>query len=253
MKPTVLAFALLAALIPPQTPTADSPVELDHVFLWVTPGAPERAALERLGFRISPVINRHDGQGTASCTVEFVNGFLELIWPDSSVAAANPAVTARFVKRMEWGATGFSPVGVGLRPTAIGRDSLPFPTWPLVSDWLPKGSAILRMTPLTDSLGAMLFLSPAALVTPPDSNLAWLIRRDARGEALRHPNGCRTITGLRVIAPERGLNDATTRLDRWNVAKFARGEAWCVELTLDRARLGKVADLRPTLPLVLKY
>ena len=115
------------------------------------------------------------------------------------------------------------------------------------------GEAMLRMTPLTDSLGAALSISPRSLVIPPDSNLAWLIRRDPRGEVLRHPNGCRKITGLRVIAPDRGLNEATARLDRWNVAKFARGDAWCVELTLDRARLGKTADLRPALPLVLKY
>jgi len=29
--------------------------------------------------------NRHEGQGTASITVEFLNGFLELIYPDLTV------------------------------------------------------------------------------------------------------------------------------------------------------------------------
>lgn len=250
-----LATALLAALIPRQVPTADSPVELDHVILWTAPGAPERAALERLGFRIAPNVNRHDGQGSASATVEFVNGFFEMIWPDSSVPVepGREILRTKFRQRMEWRSTRFSPVGVNLRRTSATSDSLPFPTYPLTSAWLPPGSAILRLTPLSDSLGASLAVGPRALLTPPDSNIAWLIRRDPRAEPLRHPNGTRTITGLRVIAPPRGLNDATAMLDRWNVARFERGEEWLVEMTLDRGRRGKRADLRPTLPLIVRY
>ena len=74
VKPLALALALVAALVPPRVPTPDAPVELDHFSLWVSPGAPERAAFEKLGFRIAPAINRHEGQGTASCTIEFWNG-----------------------------------------------------------------------------------------------------------------------------------------------------------------------------------
>ena len=58
---------------------------LSHSWIVVTTGAPERKALENAGFRIVPTVNRHDGQGTASVTVEFLNGFLELIYPDSTV------------------------------------------------------------------------------------------------------------------------------------------------------------------------
>lgn len=255
MKPLALALALVAALVPPRVPTPDSPVELDHFSLWVSPGAPERAAFEKLGFRIAPAINRHEGQGTASCTIEFWNGFIELMWPDSSVPVepGREVLRERFRRRMEWRTTGYSPLMLNLRRRSATTDSLPFATWPISAPWLPPGAAILRMTPLTDSLGASLSVSPRELQVPPDSNLAWLIRRDPRAEPLRHPNGCRKITGLRVIAPDRGLNEATAKLDRWNVVGFERGAEWCVELTLDRARRGKVADLRPTLPLVVKY
>ena len=47
----------------------------------------KRRALEKAGFRIAPTVNRHDGQGTASVTVELLNGFLELIYPDPTAAA----------------------------------------------------------------------------------------------------------------------------------------------------------------------
>jgi hypothetical protein len=61
------------------------PLTLSHSWIVVTTGAPERKALERAGFRIARTVKRHDGQGTASVTVEFLNGFLELIYPDSTV------------------------------------------------------------------------------------------------------------------------------------------------------------------------
>ena len=61
------------------------PLTLSHSWMVVTTGAPERKALERAGFRIARTVKRHDGQGTASVTVEFLNGFLELIYPDATV------------------------------------------------------------------------------------------------------------------------------------------------------------------------
>src|SRR2546426_10502919 len=56
-------------------------------------GAPERKTLEKAGFRIAPTVNRHEGQVTASVTIEFLNGFLELIYPDSTVPVS-PALQA---------------------------------------------------------------------------------------------------------------------------------------------------------------
>jgi len=52
-------------------------VQFDHLWIVVSRDAPERAVLEKAGFRIAPTVNKHDGQGTASITVEFQNSFLE--------------------------------------------------------------------------------------------------------------------------------------------------------------------------------
>jgi hypothetical protein len=51
----------------------------------VATGARERAALEKTGFRIAETVNRHEGQGTPSVTVELLNGFLEPIYPAPTV------------------------------------------------------------------------------------------------------------------------------------------------------------------------
>ena len=58
--------------------------------------APERAALERAGLKISPDVNRHDGQGTASISAEFLNAYLELMWPDPTVSVAPGAERGAF-------------------------------------------------------------------------------------------------------------------------------------------------------------
>src|SRR5579871_4314957 len=110
---------------------AQSPIEFDHVWIMVSPNAPERARLEGAGFQISPDINRHDGQGTASITVEFENAFLELMWPDSTVAVKPGLERAaeKFRLRMQWRSSGWCPIGIGFRRITASRDAFPFPTW----------------------------------------------------------------------------------------------------------------------------
>ena len=92
MRAARLAGAATAALSTVLAADA-APLTLSHAWIVVTTGAPERTALERTGFRIAPTINQHDGQGTASVTVELLNGFLELIYPDPSVLVS-PALQA---------------------------------------------------------------------------------------------------------------------------------------------------------------
>ena len=66
-----LLVATMASAFAAEAP----PLMLSHSWIVVTTGAPERKVLERAGFRVAPTINRHDGQGTASVTVEFVTVF----------------------------------------------------------------------------------------------------------------------------------------------------------------------------------
>ena len=64
--PRLVSIALLFTL---HSCGADSPLVLDHAWVVVAPGAPERVKLEQAGFIIAPAVNRHDGQGTASVTL----------------------------------------------------------------------------------------------------------------------------------------------------------------------------------------
>ncbi len=107
------------------------PLALSHSWIVVTTGAPERKALERAGFRIAPTVNRHEGQGTASITIEFLNGFLELIYPDSTVPVS-PALQAgaeKFRLRSAWRENGYCPIGIIFDRTPATPATLPFATW----------------------------------------------------------------------------------------------------------------------------
>ena len=51
----------VVALASVRMTVATPELEFDHVWIVVTRDAPERAALERAGLKISPNVNRHDG------------------------------------------------------------------------------------------------------------------------------------------------------------------------------------------------
>jgi hypothetical protein len=245
------ASPALAARAPASAPLA--PLVLDHAWIAVKPGAPERRALERAGFRINPSVNRHEGQGTASVTVEFENGFLELLWPDDMVSVA-PELTAaksKFLARSNWRDNDWSPFAVGFHRTAATPQAFPFETWKVGAAWMGADQTIEMLTPRT-SHGVSLFVPPH----PVDEavNRA-LIHAGGPGAAVfRHPNGAKRLTALRIIAPTMaGLPPAAEYVRTSGAAGLDLGQAWLMEVTLDHAAQRRTADLRPDLPLMIHY
>jgi hypothetical protein len=244
----LVAFAVtlfVAAGVPAK---AQSSIEFDHVWIMVSPNAPERAALQRAGLQISPDVNRHDGQGTASITVEFDNAFLELMWPDSTVAVKPGLERAaeKFRHRMLWRSSGWCPIGIGLRRMTASDDPLPFPTWSVTAPWLPAGSAIEMLTPREDTASPSLFISPRALAAKSE--------QAARASRFHHPLGVHRITAIRLISPKtyRPI-ESLSYLNRMHILGLREGEEWTAELTFDDAQKGKSKDLRRDLPLVIRY
>ncbi len=240
-----LVLILLATAAPAGAPSF---IEFDHVWIMVSPNAPERAALERAGFQISPDVNRHEGQGTASITVEFENAFLELLWPDSTVPVARglERATEKFRQRMLWRTSGWCPIGLGFRRTTESSDSLPFPTWSVTAPWLPAGSAIEMLTPRDDTRSPSLFISPRALSDTGEQAV--------RASRYHHPIGVRRVTAVRLVSPKKYQPiEPLTYLQKLRVLGVEQGDEWLVELTFDGGKRKKPKDLRPDLPLVIRY
>ena len=231
-----------------------APLTLSHAWIVVTTGAPERKALEGAGFRIAPKVNRHDGQGTASVTVELLNGFLELLYPDPSVpvSPASQAGAEKFRLKSRWRETDYSPIGIVFDRTPGAAETLPFATWKISADWMDEGTFIEMMTPREMPKAISLTISSHAR-TPERENEA-LARDPVKGVMFRHPNGARRLTGLRVVAPGPDrLPPAAAYLGEHGLARFAVGRRWLLDVTLDDGRLGVTKDLQPDLPMVLHF
>lgn len=254
----VMLVALAAGACAPverqPAPGVARAARLDHVWIATRPGATvERAALEAAGFRIAPTINRHDGQGTASATVEFENGFFEMIWPDDSVAVAGTGARGkqRFIERMNWRTNRTSPFGIALRPTASTPATFPFETWEVRSEWMEPGTALVMMTP-RGSRAISIAIHPHG--TDEGANLRAIAAGGAQAAMFLHPNGARRITSLRVVADGAdGLPPSADFVRTAGAAELVAGNEWLMELTLDRGRAGREKDFRPTMPLVMRW
>lgn len=231
------------------------PLALSHCWIVVRTGAPERKALEKAGFRIAPTINRHEGQGTSSVTVELLNGFLELIYPDPTVpvSSAMQAGAAKFRLKSAWRETGYSPIGIVFDRTPATPEDLPFPTWRISTDWMEKGTFIEMMTPKEMSKAVSLSISSHAASTRERENEA-LVRDPVKGAMFLHSNGARRLTGLRVVAPSvDGFPPAASYIAEHRLVKFDVGSQWLLDVTLDNGSQGVTKDLQPDLPMVIHY
>src|SRR5437667_2488287 len=150
---------------------AAAELEFDHVWIVVSPDAPERAAVERAGLKISPAVNRNDGQGTASVSAEFLNAYLELMWPDPTVSVAPGAERGveKFKNRMNWRTSGWCPIGIALHRVG-SKTTLAFPTWSIAPDWMPAGTAIEILTARDDTKSPSFFIEPPVLAVNEEAN-----------------------------------------------------------------------------------
>ena len=234
----------------------EPPFALSHAWIVVTTtGASERKALEKAGFRIAPTVSRHDGQGTASVTVELLNGFLELIYPDPTVPVS-PALQAgaeKFRLKSAWRETGYSPIGIVFDRTPATPEKFPFATWRISADWMEKGTFIEMMTPKEMARAVSLSISSHPASTRESENEV-LTRDPVKGRAFLHPNGARRLTGLRVVAPSAdSFPPAASYIAGHGLVKFDVGRRWLLEVTLDNGKQRKTKNLEPDLPIVIYY
>jgi hypothetical protein len=224
---------------------AASVLNLSHAWIVVKTGAPERAVMEKAGFRFAPEINRHDGQGTASVSVELLNGYFELLYPDPTVAVS-PGLKAgaeKFRLKSEWRTSGYSPIGIVFERTPTTPAAFPFPTWKIVADWMGEGRFIEMLTPKETPKCLSLSISP--FVEGP---------HDPKDPRVRHPNGARRLTALRVVAPTADrLPPSASWIASQGLMKFDVGAEWLLDVTLDDGKQGITKDFRPDLPLTVHY
>jgi hypothetical protein len=260
MRAAVAALALLPIGVIAGPAAADlvsnRSFEVDHVWIVVSPGAPQREAFEQLGLVAAPGVNQHVGQGTASITFEFKNAFLELLWVDRSVPVApgSEAAVRKFTRRQQWATSGGCPFGIALHRTPDAPDSLPFESWPLHQEWMPRGVSYEMLTPRADSLSPALWVVPRSSAVKDLDDPAAAPADSIRATALDQPGYMRKLTRVRLVCPSSYMpTDAMAKLAREGVFELRQERGWLLILTFNGGVRRRTRDLRPELPVLVRY
>ena len=218
-------------------------IELDHVFVCTTPGAPEAEELIQFGLREGRP-NTHPGQGTANRRFSFANAMIELLWVSDEKEARGEA-TRRTLLWERWsGRDGAaSPFGICLRP--VGSQNVesqneepPFPAWEYRPAYLPD--------PLVMHIG------DAGVEEPMWVYLSFMRRLDREQHFAEHPAGIREISSLTLTTPKPLPSVAAQGLVESGILSTQRGPESLLEIGFDGSRRNEIVDFRPRLPLVFR-
>lgn len=220
-------------------------LELDHIFILASPGAPEAEQLRGLGLSEGSR-NVHPGQGTANRRFFFEDAMLELIWvEDATEAQSDLAAPTGLWERMRWRESGASPFGVCLRDSEGGAPELPFATLAYSPPYLPPGSAIAIAAGVLPE-EPLLFATPFGR-RPVDAVAS-------RREPLHHAAGMRELTAIRLtLAASTPVSAALQALAESGIVSVSHGAAPLLELRFDGGNRGRQADLRESLPLIVHW
>ena len=214
-------------------------VELDHVFICTSPGAPEAECLLELGLTEGPP-NQHPGQGTACRRFSFKNAMLELLWVSDQREAQNEQ-TRRTLLWERWSGrdTGTCPFGICLRPADSRQSEPPFPAWKYRPSYLPE--------PL------VLYVGEGGLQEPWWVYLNFVGRAQREQYFVEHPIGLSEITGVALTCTEPPASETWSLVRDAGIASLCIGLKPLLAIEFDHGRSSRVADFRPQLPLLFKF
>lgn len=215
---------------------------LDHVFVLCSAGATAEAeALAARGIKEGPG-NTHPGQGTACRRFFFANAYLELVWvSDPEEAQGEQARPTRLWERWSGREASACPFAIVGRPADPARAvEAPFPTWPYRPIYLPPELAIdiALDTPLAEPEWFWLGFARAS---PRE-----------RGSPVDHALPLGDVRQVRIAGPVRPTSAAARTVEATGLVSFSRAAHWLMELVFEGPGTG-AADLRPSLPLLLRW
>jgi hypothetical protein len=223
-------------------------LELDHLFACTRVGASEGDALVALGLT-EGTSNVHPGQGTTNRRIFFRNAMLEFLWViDEDEARSSVIAPTRLWERWRYRDTGYSPFGIAFRPRSgqsAPSTTWPFATWAYRPPYLPRD---LEISVASNMVSA----EPLVFVIPFGG------RQDSlppeQRQPLDHAIGFREITSVRITVPDgRTLSDAVRELHESGLIAFRGGDDHLAEIEFDKGQAGQVIDMRPGLPLQLRW
>jgi hypothetical protein len=225
-------------------------MDLDHIFICTSTGAPQADRLIELGLTEGPR-NAHPGQGTANRRFFFEHTMLELLWVHDE-AEAQSAVIAPTLLWERWRSpeTGYSPFGICVRASAdqlSTRQSGVLPeTWAYKPPYLPSGLQIDVAQNGSYPAEPMLFQIPFSRQPKQQG--------EESEEAAQHPLGVKNITRVILHLPVLWqYSPAMGVLLKTNWLAIEPEEGYHITLEFDHCHQQMVMDFGPELPLTMKW
>jgi hypothetical protein len=222
-------------------------LEIDHISIFDGDNVAGIALLQELGFHCSERVVQRLSQGTISTVFFFENIYLELVRLVDRDMAKNYKFESgiNILNRAYWKQTGASPFGIGVRSKPIFTP-------------LKCNSHSIEVANYTDFSTENLASIEEPLCFSIPNNLAlttWLNPSCINHQQLiSHPLGIKKLTNASItITSSKKLTNAVALLEDNNVLTIKKGSSPLLELKFDRAARGKSIDVRPVLPMIIRY
>ena len=213
-------------------------LELDHLFVCTSPGAPEAEKLVQFGLHEGPP-NQHPGQGTACRRFSFANAMIELFWvSDASEARSQSTKPTLLWERWSGRQGNASPFGISVRPVHPQETGSPF----LACEYRP----VYLPDPLSMQIGE------AGIEEPMWVYLNFMRRAQREGWFTEHPVGVREITRLTLTTPIPLRSNASQKIIESGILETRTGAASLLEIEFDGHRRKEHVDFRPHLPVIFQ-
>jgi hypothetical protein len=208
----------------------------DHFFILTSPGAPAAQRLIDIGL-IEGSSNRHPGQGTANRRFFLANSTLELLYvSDAQEADHGPAAKLGFNQRLR--DNDASPFGLISRPNLDStRD--PFPGWRYCPQYFADDQCFHVGENASELQEPLCICMPANLPRPASSAIA--------------ENADWHLTELRIDIPLSAASIALQSVVECAPISLRFDRPHHIQLVFNAARQGQHCDLRPDLPMTVRW
>lgn len=214
-------------------------LELDHVFVFVSRGAPEADRLVEFGLREGEP-NVHPGQGTSNRRFFFDNMMLELLFVSNRDEARSELTGPTRLWERWMGRNTTSPFGLIFRSS---DGEIPFEGWEYKPEFLPEGFSFL----VGENFGIM---NEPLVFKMPDTD------KPTSGDPppLQDLPGFKRVTSLCVGMPHISPSSSVIqRIESVEKISFKKSARHFMEIGFDGETHGKSKAFTPDLPLVLKW
>lgn len=211
-------------------------MQLDHIFILVSPGAPEADALLNIGL-IEGTRNVHPGQGTANRRFFLENTTIEFLYINNIAEAVNGAgKNLRLVERAI--DIDGSPFGLVTRVSAENVIPL-FPSWKYYPDYFPKQMGFY-VGENSDN-----FAEPLCICMPPAL---------PRPKKAPEPNNSGwSLTELQISIPAGSASPTLSAFEECELVTIRYNEEHRVKLVFNDAKNKEYKNFMPAIPLVIEW